>query len=149
MTSTYQEIAPTDPISTHRFRLTFGDSEVYAASMSGLDQQSTSIVYRDGIGGIFQVEGQPSLVTITLQRCTIKGGKDFLDWCTSTSLNAVDKRDIKVSLSNESGTVLFVSWTLSNAFPISLAGASHNPPGDEGAFEEITLAADRLSFEAH
>lgn len=149
MTNTSQEIASTDPIPTHHFRLTFGDSELYADSASGLDQQSTSIVYRDGMGGIFQMQGQQPLATITLQRCTIKGGKDFLDWCTPTSLNAVDKRDIKISLTNGSGTELLISWTLSNAFTTSLAGASHTPSGDESAIEEITLAADRVSVEFH
>lgn len=146
MATTVKEIATSYPLPTYRFSVTLGTEKMCFSSVSGLDMGVELISYRDGCGGLFQMPGHPSLPTITLKRGIVPKGGKLYEWISRISLNQVDKRDLAISLTSESGDDVYVTWNVRNAFPTRLAGPSLDATGNDVAFEELTLAADGLTI---
>jgi len=65
----------------------------------------------------------------------------------SIQLNQVEKKDIMISLTNEAGTEVLVSWNVSNAFPTSLTSPTFDATSNEIAVQQITLMADRVTIQ--
>ncbi|AIA46916.1 phage tail protein [Serratia sp. FS14] len=51
-----------------------------------------------------------------------------------------------ISLTNETGSELLVTWNVMNAFPTKWTGPSLDATSNEVAFEELRLAADCLTL---
>jgi phage tail-like protein len=93
--------------------------------------------------------GQAQSVTLTLKRGVMPKNSQLYDWMNSISLNRVEKKDISISLTNEAGQELLVTWNVSNAFPTKLSAPSLDAASNEVAFEELSLAADRVTVNFH
>ncbi|WP_172385573.1 phage tail protein [Streptomyces sp. MNP-20] len=142
-------LAEAYPLPTYRFQCKVGDESIAFNSASGLDIGYQTIEYRDGAGNWFQMPGQRETHTITLRRGepgSVRG--DWAEWVKGIDLNTVEKRDMTVSLADESGANLFVTWNLVDAFP--LKAATHDLDGDGTyEFEELVLTASRLTVTFH
>ncbi len=149
MTTTAEQIVATYPIPTYRFIVTVGNEKIAFKSVSGLQMAVEKIEYKDGAGGLFKMPGQSQGISLTLKRGVIKGQKQLYTWISSISLNQVEKKDISISLTNDVGTELLVTWNISNAFPIKLSAPNFDASSNEVAIEELSLEADRLSVEFH
>lgn len=142
-------VASTYPLPTYRFIIAVGKDQVPCNSVSGLEQSVETIEYKDGLGGSYQMPGQVRPLSITLKRCLVPKNSQLYDWMTSISLNSVEKKDISISLTNPSATELLVTWNIINAFPTKLTAPLFDATSNEVAFEELTLAASRLTVEFH
>lgn len=142
-------IAETYPIPTYRFTVSVGKEQMAFSSVSGLKQSVEKIEYKDGMGGLFQMPGQAQPLNITLKRGMVPKNSQLYKWMTSISLNRVEKKDISISLTDESGTGLLVTWNVSNAFPTELSAPNFDATSNEVAFEELNLVADRLTVNFH
>lgn len=142
-------MAATYPIPTYRFTVTVGKEQMAFSSVSGLEQSVEKIEYKDGLGGLYQMPGQTQSITLTLKRGVMPKNSQLYEWMNSISLNQVEKKDISISLTNETGKELLVTWNVSNAFPTKLMGPSMDATSNEVAFEELSLAADRVSVNFH
>ncbi len=149
MATTPDQIAVSYPIPTYRFIVTVGEEKLAFNSVSGLDIGFETISYQDGAGGYFQMPGQSQAVNISLKRGVVKGQKQFYTWINSITLNQVEKKDISISLTNDAGNELLVTWNVSNAFPTKLSAPNFDASSNEVAIEELSLVADRLSVEFH
>ena len=149
MATTALEISEMCPIPTYRFVVTVGDVAMAFSEVSGQSQTVQTIDYRDGTGHWCLMPGQRQPVNITLRRGMAKRRKELSDWFNSISFNTVDKKDILISLTDETGTELLITWNVSNAFITALNGPSLSASGNEVAMEEVTLMADRLKVEFH
>jgi phage tail-like protein len=58
-----------------------------------------------------------------LKRTVIKGDNDCFNWLNTVKLNQIERRDITVSLLNESHVPVVV-WRFKNAFPVKLEYSS-------------------------
>ncbi|AQS36647.1 conserved hypothetical phage tail region protein [Shewanella psychrophila] len=148
-TTTADTIAAEYPIPTYRFVVSLGDEKVSFKSVSGLDIKYESIEYKDGTGGIFRMPGQLQVSNITLSKGVFKGKNALHDWLSTISLNAVEKRDLMISLTDETGSELLASWSVVNAFPTGLTAPSFDATSNDIAVQEISLTADRVTFIAH
>jgi len=137
------------PIPTYRFRVTVGQSEIAFSGVSGLEMGVDTIEYKDGKGGVLHMPGQKQAINITLKRGVFKNDDKLYKWMESIMDNQMDKRDIQISLTNETGTELLVTWNVAKAFPTKLTAPSFDATSNEIAVEELTLTADRLSVEFH
>lgn len=137
------------PIPMYRFRVSVGQSEIAFSGASGLEMGVDAIEYKDGKGGVFRMPGQKQVVNITLKRGMFKNDDKLYSWMKSIMDNKIDKRDIQISLTNETGTDLLVTWNVANAFPTKLTAPGFDARSNEIAVEEMTLTADRLSIEFH
>lgn len=142
-------LAATYPLPTYRFIVTVGKEHMAFSSVSGLEQSVEKIAYKNGLDGLFQMPGNRKMVNITLKRGLVPKSSALLDWMNSISRNQVEKKDISISLTDEAGPVLFVTWNIHNAFPTKLSAPSFDATSNEVAFEELSLAADRITMLYH
>lgn len=147
MAITADDIAVQYPIPTYRFIVTLGDEQVPFTSASGLDINFDTIEYRDGIGNWYKMPGQRQVPSITLSKGVFPGKNAMYEWINSIQLNQVEKKDIMISLTNEAGTEVLVSWNIANAFPTSLTSPSFDATSNEIAVQQITLMADRVTIQ--
>ncbi|MBU3895426.1 phage tail protein [Serratia rubidaea] len=139
----------TYPIPTYRFVVSVGKDQMVFSGVSGLDQSVQLVKYQDGAGNLFQMPGQMEPLTITLKRGVVPKQSQLYDWINAISFNRVEKKDLTISLTNESGSELLVTWNVMNAFPTKWTGPSFDATSNEVAIEEISLAADRLTLTFH
>ncbi|MBL5829217.1 phage tail protein [Serratia fonticola] len=147
MTVSAGDIAVQYPIPTYRFIVTLGNEQVPFSSASGLDINFDTIEYRDGTGNWYKMPGQRQTPNITLSKGVFSGKNVIYEWINSIQLNQVEKKDIMISLTNEAGTEVLVSWNVSNAFPTSLTSPSFDATSNEIAVQQITLMADRVTIQ--
>ncbi|KMW71400.1 phage tail protein [Photorhabdus luminescens subsp. luminescens] len=148
MAITPEQIAVDYPIPTYRFVVSIGDEQIPFTSVSGLDISHDVIEYKDGIGNYYKMPGQRQSINITLRKGIFSGDTKLFDWINSIQLNQVEKKDISISLTNETGTEILMSWSVANAFPTSLTSPSFDAASNEIAIQEITLTADRVTIQA-
>lgn len=149
MSLSADQIAVNYPIPTYRFRVSVGKEEMAFNAVSGLVVSYETIEYKDGLGGRFLMPGQRAAINITLKRGVVRGQAQFYEWINSISLNQVEKKDISISLTNEAGTGLFLTWNIVNAFPIKLTAPDFNASSNEIAIEQLDLVADRFTVKYH
>ncbi|KGM29705.1 phage tail protein [Photorhabdus luminescens] len=148
MTITTEQIAVDYPIPTYRFVVSVGDEQIPFNSVSGLDITYDVIEYKDGIGNYYKMPGQRQLINITLRKGVFPGDTKLFDWLNSIQLNQVEKKDVSISLTNEAGTEILMSWSVANAFPTSLTSPSFDATSNDIAVQEIKLTADRVTIQA-
>ncbi|SHO56467.1 phage tail protein [Vibrio quintilis] len=148
MADTAQNIADTYPIPAYRFVVDFGDESIPFTEVSGLDIGYDTITYKDG-RGIKHMPGQPTDVNITMKRGLIRQGSQFYNWIASISLNMIEKRDLSVSLTDETGETLLVTWNIINAFPTKLTAPSVSGSSNEASIESLELRADDVKIIFH
>lgn len=149
MSTSSEQIASEYPIPVYRFVVSLGEDKVSFKSVSGLDVKYDAIEYKDGTGGVFRMPGQLQAVNVTLNKGVFRGKNELYNWISSISLNQVEKKDLMISLTDESGSELLATWNVSNAFPTSLTGPSFDASSNDIAVQEITLQADRVSIQTH
>ncbi|WP_036771170.1 phage tail protein [Photorhabdus australis] len=147
MSITQEQIAAEYPIPSYRFMVSIGDVQVPFNSVSGLDRKYEVIEYKDGIGNYYKMPGQIQRVDITLRKGIFSGKNDLFNWINSIELNRVEKKDITISLTNDTGSEVLMSWVVSNAFPSSLTAPSFDASSNEIAVQEISLVADRVTIQ--
>ncbi|OCA54331.1 phage tail protein [Photorhabdus namnaonensis] len=148
MAITPEQIAVDYPIPTYRFVVSFGNERIPFNSVSGLDISHEVIEYKDGTGNYYKMPGQRQSVHITLRKGVFPGDTKLFDWINSIQLNQVEKKDIAISLTNETGSEILMTWNVANAFPTSLTSPSFDATSNDVAVQEITLAADRVTIQA-
>lgn len=146
MATTAQDIATTYPIPVYRYSVDFGGEAIAFSEVSGLEIGVETIVYKDGLG-IKRMPGQPTDVNLTLKRGIVKAGSQFYEWINSISLNQVDKKDITISLTDESGETPLVTWKVFNVFPTKLSAPSFDATANDVAIETLELMADKITIQ--
>ncbi len=145
MATTVDDIKNEYPIPVYRFVVTLGDEQMAFSEVSGLDIGVETITYKDGLGRK-HMPGQKSDVNITLKRGVVRKKSQFFDWINQISLNLIDKKDMTVSLTNETGDEPLVTWTITNAFPKKLTAPSFNGSSNEVAVETLEMMADNVTI---
>ena len=146
MATTVDDIKAEYPIPVYRFVVTLGDESMAFSEVSGLDIGYETITYKDGLGKK-HMPGQASDVNITLKRGVVRARSQFFDWINETSLNLINKKDITVSLTNETGDEPLVTWKVTNAFPKKLTAPTFNGSSNEVSVESLELMADDVTIE--
>jgi phage tail-like protein len=149
MPTTFDQVAVEYPVPVYRFVVSIGDEQISFKSVSGLDIKYESVDYRDGTGNLFYMPGQLQKSTITLSKGIFRGANALYDWISSISLNRVEKKDLMISLTDESGSELLVTWNVLNAFPTGLTAPSFDASSNEVAIQELTLEADRITMQTY
>ncbi|MDQ7979608.1 phage tail protein [Paraburkholderia sp. SARCC-3016] len=148
MATTPDQIAASYPIPTYRFIVSMGGEDIPFNNVSGLNITYDTIEYRDGIGNWFKMPGQRQVPNITLRKGVFPGDSKLYAWINSISLNQVEKKDITISLTDEAGTTLLMTWNVANAFPTSLSSPTLDAASNEIAVQEMSLMADRITIQA-
>ncbi|NDK99551.1 phage tail protein [Photorhabdus bodei] len=148
MAITPEQIAVDYPIPAYRFVVSIGDEKIPFNNVSGLDISHDVIEYKDGTGNYYKMPGQRQSINITLRKGVFSGDTKLFDWINSIQLNQVEKKDIAISLTNEAGTEILMTWNVINAFPTSFTSPSFDATSNDIAIQEIALVADRVTIQA-
>ena len=148
MATSSSQIATTYPIPVYRFIVSLGSEGIPFNNVSGLTITHDTIEYRDGAGNWFRMPGQRQTVNLTLRKGVFPGDSQLYVWINSISLNKVEKKDLTISLTDEAGTALLMTWNVANAFPTSLSSPTLDAGSNEIAVQEISLMANRITIQA-
>jgi phage tail-like protein len=74
------------------------------------------------------------------------GVNELYNWFNTIALNAVERRDVTISLLNENHEPVVV-WKVRNAFPVKIQSTDLKGDGSDVAIEQIDLAHEGLSIE--
>jgi phage tail-like protein len=82
---------------------------------------------------------------ITLKRGSMNSDSDFYKWINTTALNTVERRDIIISLLNETHAPV-MTWKAKNAFAVKVQASDLKSDGNEVAIETLELAHEGLNI---
>jgi phage tail-like protein len=137
------------PVSAFHFQVEWGGTRIGFTEVSGLSIELQTIDYRAGDSLEYQVTkmpGIPQFSNITLKRGIFKSDNEFFQWLNTVKLNDIERRDLTISLLNESHEPV-TTWKVKDAFPTKVEGPTLNSTGNEAAVESIELAHEGLAIE--
>lgn len=137
------------PLPKFHFRVEWGGTNIGFSEISGLNVENKIIEYRDGVSPEYskiKMPGMREYSNITMKRGVFKGDNEFYAWLNTISLNTVERRDLTISLLNESHEPVVV-WKVANAFPIKVQSTDLKADGSEVAIEQIDLAHEGLTIQ--
>ncbi len=138
----------TYPLPKFHYLVQWGGERLGFTEVTGLDVQIEAIEYREGSSPEYakvKMPGMQKFSNLTLKRGTIAGDTDFYKWLKTISLNKVERRDIIISLLNESHEPV-ITWKAKNTFPIKLQATDLKADGNEVAIETLELAHEGLDI---
>lgn len=136
------------PLPKFHFQVDWKGERVGFTEVTGLDIQVEEITYREGSSPEYSKIKMPGMLkysNITLKRGSMDGDSDFYKWINTTSLNTVERRDIIISLLNETHSPV-VSWKAKNAFAVKVQASDLKADGNEVAIETLELAHEGLNI---
>lgn len=137
------------PLPKFHFTVDWGGTSIGFSEVSGLNIENKLIEYRDGASPEYSKIKMPGMTeygNITLKRGMFKDDNEFYNWLNSISLNTVERRDLTISLLNESHEPV-VTWKIKNAFPIKIQSTDLKADGGEVAIEQLDIAHEGLTIE--
>lgn len=137
------------PLTKYHFSVDWGGTKIGFTEVTGLEVTTEKIEYRTGDSPEFSKTQMPGMQTygdLTLKRGVFAGDNEFYDWWNTVSLNQIERRDITISLLNESHEPT-VTWKVKNAFPTKVTSTDLNSTGNETAIETLVLAHEGLTMD--
>ncbi len=138
----------TYPLPKFHFLVQWGGVRIGFTEVTGLDMQAEVIEYREGSSPEYhkiKMPGMQKFSNITLKRGTIQGDSDFYKWINTINLTVADRRDIIISLLNETHAPV-MTWKAKNAFPVKVQASDLKSDGNEVAIETIEIAHEGLNI---
>lgn len=137
------------PLPKFHFEVQWGGTRIGFTEVTGLEVTTDKIEYRDGASKEYHKVKMPGMQTfgdLTLKRGIFAADNEFYAWWNSVALNTIERRDITISLLNESHEPVVV-WKVKNAWPSKVTSTDLNASGNESAIETLVLAHEGLTME--
>jgi phage tail-like protein len=137
------------PLVTCHFLVEWGGSRIAFSEVSGLSIEHGVVEYRDSSSPEFSVVKMPGMEkfnNIVLKRGIMKGDNEFYQWVNTIRLNQVERRDIVISLLDESHSPV-MRWKVKSAWPVKLEGPALKSDVSEAAIETLELAHEGIVIE--
>ncbi|WP_373496440.1 phage tail protein [Aquiflexum sp.] len=137
------------PLPKFHFLVEWGGTKIGFSEVSGLEVSTEFIEYRDGASPEYskiKMPGMQNFSNITLKRGIFQGDNEFYMWWNTVALNTIERRDLIISLLNESHEPVVV-WKVKNAWPIKVQSTDLNATGNETAIETMEIAHEGLTMQ--
>jgi phage tail-like protein len=137
------------PMPKFHFQVEWGGTRIGFTEVSGLEVTTEKIEYRDGASKEYHKIRMPGMQTfgdLTLKRGIFASDNEFYEWWNTVALNTIERRDITISLLNESHEPVVV-WKVKNAWPTKVTSTDLNASGNETAIETLMLTHEGLTME--
>ncbi len=137
------------PLPKFHFEVQWGGTRIGFTECTGLEVTTEKIEYRDGASKEYHKIRMPGMQTfgdLTLKRGIFAGDNEFYAWWNTVALNTIERRDITISLLNESHEPVVI-WKVKNAWPTKVTSTDLNASGNETAIETMVLAHEGLTME--
>jgi phage tail-like protein len=148
------DIKASYPLPVYNYKVDIGKDTIAFSEVSGLSIGYETSTYKESntesgkiSPRVFRMPSQPTATSLTLKKGLVpaKSQPALYDWINSIVINQVIKKDIVISLCDETGKAT-VSWTVSNAFPTKLDAPSFDANSNDAAIESMELTADSISI---
>ena len=139
----------TYPLPKFHFSVDWGGTKIGFTEVSGLDFETEVIEYRQGASPEYskiKMPGMRKLSNITLKRGIFKGDNEFYEWWNTIQLNQVQRRDITISMLDETHMPIIV-WKVKQAFAFKITGTDLKSDGNDVAIESLEIAHEGLTIE--
>lgn len=139
----------TYPIPKFHFRVEWGGTRIGFTEVTGLEVSTDVIEYRDGASPEYskiKMPGMQKFGNITMKRGTFAHDNEYYNWWNTHALNTVERRDITISLLNETHEPVVV-WKVKNAWPVKVQSTDLKGDGNEVAIETIEIAHEGLTIQ--
>ena len=160
MTTTTQTIKATYPLPSYQYRVVIAGpgtttTTLNFSQVTGLTILYKTTSYKQSLGDSDQ---KPQSMTMPAQKDSsnpISFNRGIVnstqitylyDWINSIKTNVVDKRDITITLCDETGAGV-VSWKLNNAFPVRLDAPSFVANSNDAAIESLQVLAQSIEMD--
>ena len=137
------------PLPKFHFRVEWGGTRIGFTEVTGLEVSTDVIEYRDGASPDYskiKMPGMQKFGNITLKRGIFKSDNEYYSWWNTHALNTIERRDITISLLNESHEPVVV-WKIKNAWPVKVQSTDLKGDGNEVAVETIEIAHEGLTMQ--
>ena len=137
------------PLPKFHFTVDWGGESVSFTEVSGLDVETEIIEYRDGANRSYskqKIPGMQKYANVVLKRGIMPADNGFFAWWETVSLNQVERRNVTISLLNESHEPVMV-WKIVEAWPAKVTGTDLKADGNEIAIETIELAHEGITIQ--
>ena len=139
------------PLAGSHFQVQWGGSKIGFLTVSGLKISHQIAEYRHGASPEYSHTKMPIAAKysdIVLKRGLFAGDNEFYDWLRTTRLTTVERRDIVISLLNETHEPV-VSWLVKNAFPKEISYGDLDAMNASFAIEELVITHEGLTVDMH
>lgn len=146
------EIKATYPLPVYNYKVDIGKDTVAFSEVSGLNIGYETTTYKESSTEsgktsprTFHMPAQAQPTTLTLKKGLVpaKSQPALYDWISTISINQVEKKDIIISLCDETGKAM-VTWKVTNAFPTKLDVPTFDANSNDVAIESMELMADDI-----
>ena len=137
------------PLPVFHYEVGWGGTNVGFSEVSGLTMETDPIDYRHGADKEFtkiRMSGLKKYSNITLKRGILEGDNEFYDWLNMTKMNEPDRRDLTISLLNESHEPVR-TWKVTQAWPLKVEGPGLKADDNSVAIETVELAHEGIKME--
>lgn len=137
------------PLPKFHFQVEWGGANIGFTEVSGLDVETEMIEYRHGASPEYfktRMPGMQKFSNITMKRGTFNSDNQFYDWWNTVALNTIERRDLTISLLNESHEPVIV-WKVKNAWPTKVQSTDLKSDGNEVAIETIEIVHEGLTIQ--
>ncbi len=154
MAISQKDIKAAYPLPVYNYKVDIDKDTIAFSEVSGLSIGYETSTYKESstefgkVGPrVFHMPSQPTQTTLTLKKGLVpsKSQPALYDWINAIALNQVQKKDIVISLCDETGKAV-VSWKVSNAFPTKLDVPTFDANSNDVAIESMELIADGLTI---
>lgn len=137
------------PMAGSHFQVDWGGTSISFQKISGLRITHEVVEYRGGASPEYSNIKMPIATKysdITLKRGICQGDNEFFDWMNTVALNTIERRDITISLLNESHAPVVV-WKAKNAFPREVAYGDLDAMNANFAIEELVISHEGMTVQ--
>ncbi len=137
------------PLPKFHFQVDWGGTKIGFTEVSGLDITTDVIEYREGSSPVYgktKMPGQHKFSNLTMKRGIFKSDNEFYAWYNTITMNKVERRDITISLLDETLAPVVV-WKIKNAWPTKITSTDLKADGSEVAIESMELAHEGLTIQ--
>ena len=139
----------TYPLVKFHFQVDWGGTKIGFTEVSGLDVETEVVEYREGSSPEYskiKMPGMQKFSNITLKRGTFKSDNEYFKWWNTVKLNTIERRDVTISLLNESHEP-GVTWKVKSAWPTKIQSTDLKADGNEVAIESMELVHEGLTIQ--
>lgn len=137
------------PLPKFHFQVEWGGTRIGFTEVSGLDITTDPIEYREGSSPEYhkiKMPGMQKFSDITLKRGIFKSDNEFYNWFNTVQLNTIQRRDITISLLDETHAPVVV-WKVKNAWPTKIQPTDLKADDNTPAIETLVLAHEGLTIQ--
>ena len=137
------------PLSKFHFQVDWNGTNIGFTEVSGMDISNDVIEYRDGSSPEYskiKMPGQRKFSNISLKRGMFKSDNEFYTWFNTINMNTVERRDITISLLDETMAPVVV-WKVKNAWPTKITPTDLKADGNDVAIESLEIAHEGITIQ--